>query len=356
MERGEERRVGREGGRGEGREGRGLLNAIGVSIACCFPLCSSAMDLSLVPSSLSMSTRLVQQTGMGERQGEEEEVESDTLWRYSIPPVARNEYWYTGSASDDTAPVFSSPLPNVTDSLCTVRQLPWRHHDNPAFELDFQVCDAESVSNISLEVTAVESGAVLIQSTPLRGLRFNGPYAFPLGESIRFTLTAANSEGLSSTTSCELPFYDQTPPLARITPRRSTSSHPSQLEALFSLFGLFELSEIQEVAVGTRAGPQGHDIMEWKEFRADLLSTPPPGASFSFGRVGSQLCGHYAQHTDMSLELCIRYHSCSHILLLILKLTYSLPQPTHVHFRSPSKLLLSSPSSSPGWTTDDEYN
>lgn len=279
----------RGGGRGEGgrgRDGKGLLNATGVSTACCFPLCSSAMDLSLVPSSLSMSTRLVQQTGVGERQGEEEEVESDTLWRYSIPPVARNEYWYTGSVRDDTAPVFSSLLPNVTDSLCTVRQLPWRHYDNPAFELDFQVCDAESVSNVSLKVTAVESGAVLIQSTPLRGLKFSGPYAFPLGESIRFTLTAANSEGLSSTAFCELPFYDQSPPLARITPRHLTSSHPSQLEALFSLFGLFELSQVQEVAVGTRAGPQGHDVMEWKEFSADLLSTPPPGASFSFGRVG----------------------------------------------------------------------
>ena len=301
------------------------------------------MDLSLVPSSLSLSTRLVQQTGVGEGQGEEEEVESDTLWRYSIPPVARNEYWYTGSTSDDTAPVFSSPLPNVTNSQCIVRQLPWRHHDNPAFELYFQVCDAESVSNVTLEVKAVESGAVLIHSTQLRGLRFAGPHPLPHGQSIRFTLTAENSEGLSSTTSCELPFYDQSPPLAHITPRHPTSSHPSQLEALLSLFRQFELNEVQEVAVGTRAGPEGHDVMDWKEFSRLLLSTPPAGASFSFGRVGAL--------------------SCSHTLPLVftLTLTYVLPYlhiTPNTHPHSPTLpdttcIPLSPPSPSPGRTTGD---
>lgn len=256
------------------------------------------MDLSLVPSLLSLSTRLVQQTGVGEGQEEEEEeVQSETLWRYSIPAVTRNEYWYTGSTSDDTPPVFSSPLPNVTNSLCAIRQLPWRHHDNPAFELHFQVCDVESISNVTLVVTAVESGAVLVPPTQLRGLRLTGPYPFPHGESIRFTLTAENSEGRSATTSCELPFYDQSPPLARITPRHPTSSHPSQLEALLSLFGQFELSELQDVAVGTRAGPEGHDVMEWTQFSADLLSTPPAGDAFSFGRVGCcYVCSCHVAH------------------------------------------------------------
>ena len=243
-----------------------------------------------MPSSLSLTTRLVQQTGVGEGQGGEEEVESSILWRYSIPPVARNEYEYTGHTSDDTAPLFSSPLPNATDSQCAVRQLPWRLPENPAFELYFQVCDTESVSNVSLEVKALQSGAVLIPPTQLRGLKFTGTHSLPRGEPIRFTLTAENSQGLSATTSCELPFYEQSPPLARITPRQTASSHPSQLEALLTLFGQYELSEVQEVAVGTRAGPEGHDVMEWEEFNTALLSTPPAGEPFSFGRVGLALC------------------------------------------------------------------
>lgn len=293
------------------------------------------MDLSLVPSSLSLSTRLVQQTGVGEGQEVEQEVESSILWRYSIPPVARNEYWYTGRTSDDTAPVFSSPLPNVTDSRCAVRQLPWRLPVNPTFELYFQVCDAESVSNVSLEVKAVGSGAVLIPTTQLRGLKFTSPHSLPHGESLRFTLTAENSQGLSATTSCELPFYDQSPPLARITPRQTASSHPSQLEALLTLFGQFELSEVQEVAVGTRAGADGHDIMDWEEFSTALLSTPPAGAAFSFGRVGLLSCDCLV--TTLT-HLVFQYAHLMLVLSLSRILTFSILPFTAILGLSPSSL------------------
>ena len=248
-----------------------------------FYMHSSSMDLVLSPSTLTLTSTLLQQTGFGEEEGEEV-LESATLWQYSIPPVNRNEYVRQISTADTSAPHFSD-LAEGEGINCSVRQLPWRLHDYPAFELDFKVKDPDSLLSVELIVLATRTGDTLLRRPHLRGPHVVGSYNLTGTEMVEFVLVARNLQGLTSTSQCSLLRYDRSPPLGRITPSHLVSSHPSRLEALVVLFDEYGLDAVQQVAVGTVSGEYGSDVMDWRDFSIALLQTPPISHAFSFRRV-----------------------------------------------------------------------
>lgn len=243
------------------------------------------MDVVLAPTSLILTSQLVQTTGAGEFAGQET-LEVQTLWEYSIPPLNRDEFYYEGALLDDTPPGFI-PLSYVgTDqSDCFVRQLPGRQYSNPAFELEFEVVEWQSVVNITYKVGSFEMGGNIIPETELGGKRVVVPNELIPAHRIFFTVLATNLNGGQSIASCQLPVFDRSPPMARITPVRSISSHPSKIQALVVLFDEFGLEDSLEIAMGTVPGEYGNDTLPWRPFNTALIYTPPAGNAFSFSRV-----------------------------------------------------------------------
>ena len=248
------------------------------------------MDLVLAPSALTLTSQLVQLTGAGDFAGQEV-LETQTLWRYSIPPLNRDEFYYDGTLSDVSPPQFV-PLPYAesNQSDCFVRQLPGRQYSNPAFELEYEIMERESVVNMTYRVGDFLTGENVISGTELGGKRFVISAELLLGTELFFTVSATNQNGLRSLASCLLPVYDHSPPTARINPIRPISSHPSMIKALVSLFDEAGFDDSLEIAVGTVPGEYGNDVLSWQPFDVAQINTPPAEDGdvmnlFSFPRV-----------------------------------------------------------------------
>lgn len=255
--------------------------------------CSSAMDIVLVPSDFNLTTQLVQRTGAGQF-AEQEVLQSNTIWQYSIPSLNNDEFFYQGMLSDSTPPLFM-PLtyPSATD--CFVRQLPGRDNNNPAFEIEFEVTDQQSVLNITYSVGTYLNGENVLERTELGGKRLVVPQFLLPEEELYFTVAARNLQNEESFASCMIPdevYYDRSPPLARINPIRPISSHRSQIAALVVLFDEHGFNVPQEIAIGLVPGESGTDVLPWTQFDVSTISSPPTIVNdvmdlFSFGRVST---------------------------------------------------------------------
>jgi hypothetical protein len=248
------------------------------------------MDIVLVPSEFNLTTQLVQRTGAGQF-AEQEVLQSDTVWQYSIPPLNSDEFYYQGTLADTTPPSFI-PLPYAPTGDCYVRQLPDRSYDNPAFEIEFEAIDDQSTLNFSYSVGTYLNGENVLRRTEIGGMRLVVPHRLLPEEELYFTIVARNLGNIESVASCALPdgvYYDRSPPFARINPIRSISSHPSQIEALVVLFDEYGLGAPQEIAIGLVPGERGSSVMPWTPFDVTPINTPPSASDvlelFSFGRV-----------------------------------------------------------------------
>ncbi len=249
---------------------------------------SSAMDLVLVPSMLTLTSQLLRLTGGVAQQ---ETLQTNTLLRYSIPSFNRSEFYYEGTLDDSTPPLFT-PLSYSNDqSDCFVRQLPGRLYDNPAFELEAEIFEPDSLLKIFYQVGTTENNDDVIDKTEIGGSRIIVPSRLESEENLYFTISARNLNGVESFATCVIgSYYDRSPPLARVLPIRSVSSHPSKIRALVSLFDEAGFQGQQEVAIGTVPGESGDDVMAWRLWEVSLLTTPPvdggdPINLFSFGMV-----------------------------------------------------------------------
>ena len=261
------------------------------------------MDIVLVPSTLNLTSRLSRLTPGGT--GGAELLQTNTEWSYSIPPLNRDEFSFEGTLVDSTPPTLTTPLPNFgsldSNRGCFVRQLPERDYENPALEVLFDAIDAESVVDLTLEVGTFENADDVITGINLGAGKGGGGAVggvtiynglVPAVE-LFFTVTATNQNGLRTSGGCGFPeshAYDRSPPLARINPIATVSSHPTQIRALLVLFDEFGLSEVQELAVGRVRGQQGTDALPWQPFNTSLINTPPADngnvmTRYSFGRV-----------------------------------------------------------------------
>ena len=248
------------------------------------------MDIVLAPSSLTLTSRLFRRTTGG--LAEPELLQTNIEWEYSIPPLHRDEFYYRGVLEDTTPPVFAT-LPN--QGPCFVRQLPGRPHGNPAFEVLYYVSDEQSMLSVTLGVGTYQHSDDVLSSVQLGGdgglTVYDGLQA---AEQLFFTVSATNQNGLSSFASCSLlngHFYDRSPPLGRINPVGTLSSHPDTIQALVVLFDEFGLTEVQEIAIGMLRGAGGTEILPWTPFTTSLISTRPQADGgdvmelYSFGRV-----------------------------------------------------------------------
>ena len=248
------------------------------------------MDIVLAPSTLNLTTQLIRLTGAGEF-ADQEVLETQTLWEYSIPPLNRDEFYYEGRLADITAPLFV-PLSyaSADQSDCFVRQLPGRPYGNPAFELEFGLSEPESVLNITYRAGNLLNGGNVISETELGGSRIVVPHNLLPAQEVFFTVSATNLNNLQTLASCSLHVYDRSPPMARINPIRAVSSHPSKIRALVVLFDEFGLEDLQEIAIGTVPGGSGDDVLPWQPFNVTQIRTPPNMAGdvlnlFNFSRV-----------------------------------------------------------------------
>ena len=262
------------------------------------------MDIVLAPSTLNLTTQLIQLTGAGEF-ADQEVLETQTLWEYSIPPLNRDEFYYEGRLADVTAPLFV-PLSyaSADQSDCFVRQLPGRPYGNPAFELEFDLSEPESVLNITYRAGNLINGGNVISETELGGSRVVVPHNLLPAQEVFFTVSATNLNNLQMLASCSLHVYDRSPPMARINPVRAVSSHPAKIRALVVLFDEFRLDTLHEIAIGTVPGGSGDDVLPWQPFNVTQIYMPPDMAGdvlnlFSFSRV-SRKKNHFNASTSPS--------------------------------------------------------
>lgn len=234
---------------------------------------------------MNMTTKLARITGTGAFSGEEV-LDYQIQWQYSVPYINRSEYEQTGSTSDTTPPLFLS-LPHHTTTNCRVIQLAGRKFNNPAFELEYNIQESESIGYRVYQVGTYESGADVIPVTPLYGDRIVLAHPLVQGQLLYFTVSVMNSNGLTNSTVCQLPAkYDSSPPLANVIPISTITSHSSQFEVLLTLFDESLLSIIQEISIGTIPGQD--DIISWRYFNTSLINTVPDGSGldlYSFPRV-----------------------------------------------------------------------
>ncbi len=233
------------------------------------------MDIILVPSTLTLTSRLFRLTsGGGGGTAEEELLQTNTEWNYSIPPLHRDEFAFQGALVDSTPPTLATPLPNFDNDPqnrgCFVRQLPG---ENPAFEVFFEALDRESIVNLTLMVGTFKNTYDVITEISLGAGKGGGMAGggVTIYNELRpavdlfFTISATNLNGLGASGGCrfvEGHFYDRSPPLARVNPIAEVSSHPTCVQALIVLFDEFGLArEGQELAVGRVRGREGADVL-----------------------------------------------------------------------------------------------
>ena len=250
-------------------------------------LSSSQMDMVLSPSSLSLTSQLAQTTGAGEFTTEEI-LQTDTLWYYTIPSLNRDEFYYQGLLTDESPPQFT-PLP-YANSECYIRQLAVGDFYSPLFEIEFDVSEPQGLMSTAYQVGSATKTDDIIGNSELVGSRIVIPHQLIPASPIHVTVTATNLNGDRTLATCSVPSYDRSPPLARISPIRAVSSHPSKILALFSLFDEFGLDTPLQVAIGTVPGEYGDDVMGWMNFNLSTITTPPPENGdvlnrFSFKRV-----------------------------------------------------------------------
>ena len=262
------------------------------------------MDLVLSPTSLSLTSQLAQTTGAGEFRTEEI-LQTNTLWYYTIPSLNRDEFYYQGSLIDESPPEFIR-LP-YSHSECFVRQLATNDYNQLLFEIEFDVLEPQGLSSVSYQIGSFPRGSDIIDASEIRGGRIVVPHVLIPATPIHVTVTAVNHNGYETLATCSMSsYYDRSPPLARITPIRSVSSHPNKISVLFSLFDEFGLDTPLQVAIGTVPGDYGNDIMDWTNFNLSSISTQiedstSPLNEFSFNRVRSYtlLCDAYKNYVGM---------------------------------------------------------
>ena len=264
------------------------------------------MDLVLSPTSLSLTAQLAQTTGAGEF-ATEEILQTDTLWYYDIPSFNRDEFYYQGSLADESRPEFT-PLP-YSQSDCYVRQLPVGDFNNPLFEIEFTVEEPQGLLTASYQLGTAPRTNDIIEISEISGSRIVVPHQLIAASPVYVTVIATNLNGEESFAMCSLPsYYDRSPPLVRINPVRTHSSHPSKISALFSLFDEFGLDTPLQVAIGTVPGDYGSDVMDWMDFDLSGISTPPnsldPLEKFSFKRVRN-LISDYNQLLAITLHCLV---------------------------------------------------
>ena len=236
---------------------------------------------------MNLTTKLAQLTGGGGGVSNEETLDFQVPWEYSIPYINRDEFEQTGSLADPSPPYFLS-LAHRNNSYCYVEQLIGRKYHNPAFELEFRISEGESIVDKKYKVGTYPDGANVVPLTGLYGERIVLPHSLVQGSRLFFTVIGVNEDGDATQAECQLSTYDSSPPLGSVVPVASFTSHPNQFLVFLSLFDEAQLLEEQEIAIGTEAGTEGSDIVDWTTFELSLINTEPPGTGldlYSFPMV-----------------------------------------------------------------------
>lgn len=236
---------------------------------------------------MNLTTKLAQLTGGGGGLSNEETLDYQVPWEYSVPHINRGEFDQAGTLIDSSPPSFIS-LTHRNSSSCHVEQLIGRKYHNPAFELEFSINEADSSVDKKYKVGTYPDGADVIPLTGLYRERIVWPHSLLQGSRLFFTVLAVNENGETTETECQLLNYDSSPPLGSVVPVSTLTSNPSQFLVFLSLFDESQLLGEQEIAIGTVPGSEGSDISDWEPFQLSLINTVPPGtelAPYSFPMV-----------------------------------------------------------------------
>ncbi len=243
------------------------------------------MDLILHPTSLNMTTQLIQRVGVGIL-ATETVLETNIPWSYDIPDVKiDNEFYYIGTHMDETPPVFTTLPYSIDDSYCSIRQVSNRDYSNPAFEIEFELEEAEGLETVQLMIGTYENGDDVLSKHVIRGERLVLSDQLSYDEHLIATVLAINRNKIQSFAHCVLDDYDLSPPQARVVPFSDTTSHPNQFQVLLALFDEYGLTENMELAVGTTIGEEGNDLLDWITLKTNRVNEVIDEEKFSFPRV-----------------------------------------------------------------------
>ncbi|XP_070562334.1 uncharacterized protein [Ptychodera flava] len=180
---------------------------------------------------------------------------------------------------DDTPPEFEE------DDGCEVSQIIDRDVTDPAFQLIASAHDGESPVQLKYCIGTFSGGCDVIKQRDLGQQGTMVTEVLRSGVPLHFTVTAINDGDGSVALQCEIPTYDTTVPMGRVTPDFRTTSHPGILRASSVITDDSQLI-LKKEAVGYGFKKFGHQVVNWTEVKFDegseLVNLPPERESMDY--------------------------------------------------------------------------
>ncbi|XP_052219885.1 uncharacterized protein LOC127837088 [Dreissena polymorpha] len=198
-----------------------------------------------------------------------------TIWKYQVPTIHKNIFTKKKRDDDPSPP---DVLPATINERrrragpegCIVNQVYNRAYYDTAFTLEMFAQDEVSEVKLTYAIGTHKGGTNVQAWTEMGGNTLLVPAKLPSGVPLHWTVSATNTQGLSSTVQCSLNTYDSTLPDGRVEHPYKYSSHPSKLVAFIIVAEDSPLKEMNYKAVGYSPGQYGNQFVRWEKTRLDL--------------------------------------------------------------------------------------
>ncbi|KAH3823820.1 hypothetical protein DPMN_125643 [Dreissena polymorpha] len=196
------------------------------------------------------------------------------IWRYETPSIQKNIFTKKTRDDDPSPP---EVLPSTINERrrragpegCIVNQVSNRPYYDTAFTLEMFAQDEVSEVKLTYAIGTHKGGTNVQSWTEMGGNTLLVPAKLPGGIPLHWTVSATNTQGLSSTVQCSLNTYDSTLPDGRVEHAYKFSSHPSKIVAFIIVVEDSPLKEMHYKAVGFSPGQYGNQFVGWEEARLD---------------------------------------------------------------------------------------
>ena len=240
-----------------------------------------------------------------------------TLFKITMKPISANIFTNINNEKDTSPPEFSPPevtLPNSrrkreTTGYCNIKQLPNRHHLDPAYKLEIAADDDRSNLKLFYAIGTQQGGTNVLNYTEMGGFSLlSETNDLPNGIPLHWTVKAVNSQGTEAFVYCMLNTYDNTLPDGRVDPSYIYSSHPNVLSGTIKVYEDSDLQQIHSQAIGFSSGVYGSEILSWKNLTLDTTLHRPEISNdlkyFSVPRDGRLTNQPFAIHFTHTPQDC----------------------------------------------------
>ncbi|KAH3747110.1 hypothetical protein DPMN_181532 [Dreissena polymorpha] len=192
-----------------------------------------------------------------------------SLWKYQVPSIKKNIFTNPYLLGNPTVPIILSAYTNKLPGpkTCIVNQVLNRPHYDTAFSLEMFAQDDVSNVKLTYAIGTNEGGTNVQDWTEMGGNNLLVPAKLPGGIPLYWTVSASNSQSVSSNKQCYLQTYDSTLPDGKVEHEYKFSSHPSKLGAFIIVVEDSPLKDLHYKAVGYGPGKFGNQFVGWEETR-----------------------------------------------------------------------------------------